>query len=296
MTLPGVKPLILNLPTTKLRARPGKKGWPAQGWTADGNGLRVVALGDSVTYGVGDECEHDADSGWASYVAYAVGASYYLNVARMGARARTITQEQIATAVAAKPDVALVLVGGNDVLRGDFRHKEVRDHVTATIRALQAVGATVLLLRLHDPRRTLPFHRVIRETMGRRIDRANRALDAAAAATSCVFVNLTDDENMYDARAWHVDRMHVGPNGHRYVAGVALDALIPSGYARQREIPPPELAPPDKHEQLMWLIKRGTPWLLRRSIDLIPALLIIICYESARARWESWRRTRTAGK
>lgn len=291
----SAQPIEVPLAISKPRAKPGKRGWPAQGWTADNDGPRVVALGDSVTYGVGDEEEHAHDSGWASYVAHALGASYFLNTARMGARARTITSEQIQAAIDAQPDLALILVGGNDVLRGDFKHTEVREHVTATIRSLQAAGAAVVLLRLHDPRRTLPFPRVVRNAIGSRVDRVNLALDDSAADTACIYINLTTDEKIYEAAAWHVDRMHIGPRGHRYLATVVLASLPADRFRVCVDIPEPTAVPLTKGQQVWWLIRRGTPWVLRRSIDLIPSMLVLIAYESARARLES-RKQRRAGR
>ena len=290
------QPVEVPLAKTKRRPKPGKRGWPAQGWTAEGDGPRVVALGDSVTYGVGDEAEHAHDSGWAAYVAHALDASYFLNTARMGARARTISYEQIDAARKARPDLALILVGGNDVLRGDFKHTEVNEHVIATIRALQADGAVVVLLRLHDPRRTLPFPKIVREAIGRRVDRVNVALDDAAQQTGCIYINLTVDENIYDASAWHVDRMHIGPEGHRYLARVVLAALPPDRFHSRVDIPAPTAEPLSKSQQFWWLIRRGTPWVLRRSIDLIPSMIVLIAYEAIRARAESRRSRKTSRK
>ncbi|MEY5145251.1 MAG: hypothetical protein RL745_620 [Actinomycetota bacterium] len=289
-------PIEVDLALGKRRAKPGKRGWPAQGWQAAGDGPRVVALGDSVTYGVGDEDEHAHDSGWAAYLAHALGASYFLNTARMGARARTITFEQIQAARAAQPDLALILVGGNDVLRGDFKHTEVLEHVTATIQTLQADGTCVVLLRLHDPRRTLPFPRVVREAIGRRVDRVNQALDQAAAQTGCIYINLTTNERIYEPEAWHVDRMHIGPAGHRYLATVVLSALPVQKFPVREQIPEPTEVPLTKGQQVWWLIRRGTPWVLRRSIDLIPSMIVLIAYESIRARVESRRLRKQARK
>ncbi len=85
----------------------------------------VVALGDSITFGVGDgaqgpESVETAPVGWAAHVARALGASRFVNLAANGARARHLAQTQVPSALMERPDLVLLTVGGNDVLRGDF--------------------------------------------------------------------------------------------------------------------------------------------------------------------------------
>ena len=53
----------------------------------------VVALGDSVTVGVGDI---GVPAGWAAHLSFALGAAEFTNVARLGARARDVSGIQAA--------------------------------------------------------------------------------------------------------------------------------------------------------------------------------------------------------
>jgi lysophospholipase L1-like esterase len=57
----------------------------------------------------------------------------------------------LAAATALRPDVASVVVGINDTLRGDFDPERTGAAVSRTVAALRAAGAEVLTMRLPDP-------------------------------------------------------------------------------------------------------------------------------------------------
>lgn len=263
------------------RAKPGKRGFPAVGWSHNLTGPRVVALGDSVTFGVGDVPNSWGFSGWAAHVSQALNASYFLNLSRMGARARTVAVEQLPVALRSRPDIALIIVGGNDVLRGNLNHFEVHGHLAHVIRALQEMQCRVVLLRLHDSRRTLPFPRWISDLLHGRVQRVNNALDAVAITTNLgsAYLDLGTRDDLYTKSMWHIDHMHPSAIGHRWIAQNVIQALATYGFEQVHDV---ELAPdssPTRRATAIWLVKNGLPWLLRRSIDLIPAAAFILLKE-----------------
>ena len=268
-------------------ARPGKRGYPAVGWRKSGSGPRVVALGDSVTFGVGDEPGSDGYAGWGAHIARALDASYYLNISRMGARAHTVVSEQLPVALNASADIALIIVGGNDVLRGNFDYRKVARDVAHAVTELQTAGTQVVLMRLHDPRRTLPLPKLVREALGRRIDRVNNALDAAILATSDLkplYIDAAADGLVYRRQIWHVDRMHPSAFGHRWIADLVLSALAKRGFAQVRPVEQATPRKPRAGQQILWLVRHGTPWILRRSVDLIPAAAFLLFMEMVFAK------------
>jgi hypothetical protein len=58
---------------------------------------------------------------------------------------------RLAAATVLRPDVASVVVGINDTLRGDFDTERTGASVSRTVAALRATGADVLTMRLPDP-------------------------------------------------------------------------------------------------------------------------------------------------
>ncbi len=242
----------------------------------------VVALGDSVTVGVGDRTVDGNDLGWAAHLAYSLGAATYLNLSRTGARARDVVAEQLDRA---DGDLATLLVGGNDVLRADFDPDRVADDVRRCCLALTARGSLVVVVLLHDPALVLPggggvFGRVI-SVRAHAVDRALH--EALRDLIGVVVVDLRDEASTYDRTSWHIDRMHPSAVGHRNLARVVAHRLaVAHGVEVPYDVPPP----PDVHTGLLahavWLVRNGVPWFAKRSVDLIPELVRVVVSERSR--------------
>lgn len=239
----------------------------------------IVALGDSVTVGVGDL---GVPAGWAAHLAFAVGAEEFTNVAQIGARARDVATRQAAVAIQRRPQLATLLVGGNDVLRGDFDAQVVASHVERTVTGLRNVGADVAVVLLHDPRLTLPGPRVVREVLGERAASVNGAVSARLARESrVVLVDPRLSDFTASRHAWSIDRLHPSAAGHRALAAMALDALSALGWRARRSIGPPSEPQPSGWQRAWWLTRYGTPWFAKRSCDLLPELAWV-CWEHRR--------------
>ncbi|HEX7808937.1 MAG TPA: GDSL-type esterase/lipase family protein, partial [Thermoanaerobaculia bacterium] len=82
---------------------------------------RYVAIGDSTSEGLDDPDGHGGYRGWANRLAERIaaqqGSLLYANLAVRGRTTRQILDQQLALAVAMKPDLATVVAGTNDVLR-----------------------------------------------------------------------------------------------------------------------------------------------------------------------------------
>lgn len=234
----------------------------------------VVALGDSIARGVGDSLGSPA--GFAAHVAHSLDARAFVNLADNGVRVRTLTQAQVPTALMARPDVVLISVGGNDVLRGDFDPGQMRDDLTHGLERLARPGRHILLVSLARIGLFEAFPPSVRRVMGARVDAANAALTDAARGLATVL----DGQAILAAvgrRGWHIDRIHPSAHGHRAVATAALASLAPH-WSQRRAIPPPP-PPPNVALQVAWLTVRGVPWAVRRSRDLLPHITRVVTHE-----------------
>src|SRR5260370_19262881 len=110
-----------------------------------------VALGDSITVGMGDPALGGGWRGWAALLAGTLPQPQMHNLAPLGALAADVERVQLPAAAALRPDVASVVVGINDTLRGDFGPERTGASVSRTVSALRAEGAQVLTMRLPDP-------------------------------------------------------------------------------------------------------------------------------------------------
>ncbi|PUB27984.1 lysophospholipase L1-like esterase [Promicromonospora sp. AC04] len=333
--------------------------------------FRLVALGDSITVGVGDTVGPDAvhGPGWAAHLAAVLGVGQFTNLATNGARSRDVADTQLDAALALRPRLATVLVGGNDVLRSDFDARLMLADLHRCVSELCGAGTDVVLVRLPVIGLFELSPRLVRRVMRRRVASINAAVEEVAAAArasdpdaggpaassvpcseatprsvGCLEIGQPMDrsrgkEPISDqglskrpisargrvvvvdavhaiapagARAWHVDRVHPSPAGHRRLAlGVAialanLDPVYeiapgeapavgqtalagqatPAGHtscgaratalaARLPEAPDP----PSAWRRLVWLLGAGLPWCVRRGRDFLPGLLRAVVHD-----------------
>lgn len=247
--------------------------------------VNVVALGDSVTVGVGDV---GVPAGWAAHLARALGATEFTNVARLGARARDVTADQTSLAIRRRPGLATLLVGGNDILRGNFSAQDVASHVERAVIGLRQVEADIAVVLLHDPRLTLPGPRVVREVLGERAASVNESVCARLVGEPRVVIVDPQSSSFTATRAaWSVDRLHPSAAGHRALAAMALDALADLGWRARHPIDPPTGRQPSGWQRAWWLTRHGTPWFAKRSRDLLPELAWVCWKHRRRRRLES---------
>ena len=248
------------------------------------SGPRVVAMGDSITLGVGDGIEDSwGRVGWAAHVAHATGATAFLNLAANGVRARDLAS-QLPDALTERPDVVLCTVGGNDALRGDFDAAEVERCTRETLTTLACEKRTVMLATIDRIGLFDLLPRAIADVMARRAHAVNTALRAAAAPTGAVVLDGAVIFAAAGSSAWHIDRIHPSQRGHRALAAAAVGKLAPRW--PQLAAISPAAATPALHARLWWLTQRGLPWAARRSRDLLPQVVGVIANElrAAKAR------------
>ncbi|WP_407320360.1 SGNH/GDSL hydrolase family protein [Isoptericola halotolerans] len=239
------------------------------------SGPAVVALGDSITAGVGDAVGPDAEHGpgWAAHLALLARTDRFENLARNGARTRTVVEEQLDLALTARADLATLVIGGNDALRSDFAPADVARRLTTCVGALRGQGAAVVLATLPPIGLFELCGGRVRRVMRARIDAVNAVVRTVAAShgPGVVVFDVAAAVQPLGHGAWYVDRVHPSPLGHRHLAvtaGRALHVALPE--LSRLPAPPP---PPPAWERAAWLAVAGVPWALRRGRDFLPGLV-----------------------
>ncbi|MEV0400229.1 SGNH/GDSL hydrolase family protein [Actinoallomurus sp. NPDC050550] len=239
--------------------------------------LRFVALGDSVTVGLGDPAPDGGWRGWAALLSESLappGHVELINLARCGARVRDVVADQLPYALAGHPTLASVVVGVNDTLRGRFELATIASDLDEAIAQLREAGALVLTASLPDPGIMLRIPGLLRHPLARRIQAINTVLDHLAARHGTVHLDLTRHPALYDRHMWGVDRIHPSERGHRLLAQLFAVMLADHGvHLWDRLDPRPSHPAPSTWAQVHWLATKGTGWVLRRSLDLLPHLV-----------------------
>lgn len=246
----------------------------------------LAVLGDSTAVGLGDPLPGGGWRGFGPLLRDALGAGTLVNPARTGARMACVRREQLPVALAARPQVAVLVAGMNDTLRADFDPAALHADLAATVAALHGAGAHVLLVRYHDHGRVFRLPAPLRRALRRRIDALNEAVDAVAATTRGRTGVLALDllPGCYERPAWAVDRLHPSEAGHRLLASGFATLLAAAGFAVPRPVPL-ECAggrAVTAADRAAWLVVKGAPWLARRGRDLGPVIVQGLLAELAR--------------
>lgn len=236
--------------------------------------LRVAALGDSTTVGVGDPVV-GGWRGWSRHLVDALRTTYevsYCNVAVSGSTTVEVRRDQLADAVAHRPDLASLVVGGNDTMRSGWCPQRVRADLLHCADRLTAAGATLMTVRLHDHPATVPgLPGWVRRPLSARVAMVNDAYDEVHARYGGVRVDLAQSPEVLRRECWSVDRLHPSELGHRALARAFAQALAAAGY--DVPLPPAEASgglPPTWRRDVAWVVTEAGPWFGRRARDLGP--------------------------
>jgi lysophospholipase L1-like esterase len=228
---------------------------------------RYVAIGDSTSEGLDDPDGRGGYHGWANRLAERIasqqGSLLYANLALRGRKTRQIRDEQLAPALAMKPDLATVVAGTNDVLGARFDPRPFRDDLFAMQHALVEQGAAVLTFTLPDLTPVMPFARVL----GGRVLRLNDAIRDACASSGAILVDLAAHSVASDPRLWSGDRLHANSLGHARIADALAYHLQLPGTDRSWTEPLPSRPAPTALDlvraEVAWGRDHLLPWIWR---------------------------------
>lgn len=240
---------------------------------------KFAVLGDSVSEGVGDPAPGGGWRGWAGILAATLDADL-LNLARSGARTGDVACRQLTDALAYRPDIASLVVGGNDTLRGGFDIARVATELHAAMGSLRTRGAIVLTACLPDPGTVLRLPWPLARPLGRRTAALNDTVHALSAHHGTLHLHAARRPWATSPGALSADRLHPSEAGHRLLAADFHALLTDAGLAGG---PGPRLAPdgppPGLAASVWWMATRGTRWVADRCTDLLPDLLRLAAEE-----------------
>ena len=228
---------------------------------------RFAALGDSITEGWCDPVVGRSEPwfGWADRLALEIDVHQrsrdpkaarleFANLAVRGRRIRHVVDEQVPAAIAMRPDLVSVLIGGNDLSAVRVDPDALAAHLETGIAQLARTGATVLLATAYDP----GFSRYLRMLRGRAaVFTAN--VHVIAARHGCLVLDLWTIPGLADSGMWSEDRLHPSTRGHLALLSAAATALgLPD------PVHPDEIDDSHRLPNSVWFRRHALPWLARR--------------------------------
>jgi lysophospholipase L1-like esterase len=239
-----------------------------------------AVIGDSAAYGTGDEIAPGQFRGWAGFLSdnFRDGCDYF-NFSRPGAKSTEVATVQLDKVLKQQPDICAVIVGGNDILRNDFDPILLHKNLQYICRSLLEIGSEIVMVELHDPLQLLKLPKLIARVLNKRVNAVNAVYRKIALEFDVVSIKTRKIPTVHQKSNWHIDRMHPGPAGHFLLARFIAEKLKQRGWAIN--LPAVlNIRQTSKKEKILWLLRNGTPWFLKRSLDLLPAAIFLMIVEA----------------
>ena len=237
------------------------------------NPITFAVVGDSAASGVGDSDNQGNYFGWTYHLAKAFQEPLvYINASRPGARSGEVLNVQLPKILDHSPELAAVIVGGNDLLRSNFSPETFEKNLRQSMVDLVSNGSTIMLLELHDPTVIVPMPYLVGRICRRRVQAINEVTYRLSKEFGAVTLPTRALSGIYEREKWHVDRMHPSKNGHQFIAQEFAVLLRERGYfIGEVQIDP--INNRSRKDSILWMLRNGTPWFLKRSVDLLPGLI-----------------------
>jgi lysophospholipase L1-like esterase len=194
--------------------------------------LRLVVLGDSIAYGTGARHPEDALGPRLSAVLAGDGFEVDLHVGAVPGAVSANLAAQVRRAEPLRPDLAVVVIGANDLARFVPADRAAAD-LAAAVTALRAAGAAVVVVPAPDmssvPFVPPAFRAAVQAACALLQRRQTQAAEAAGATIAHVAAEIGRAFAL-DPALFSADRFHPSSAGYRHIA----DALAPTVLATAR--------------------------------------------------------------
>jgi lysophospholipase L1-like esterase len=191
---------------------------------------RYVAVGDSLSEGLGDPLPGGSLRGWASlfaeHVRQVAPQLQFTNLAVRGHRTRDAIHRQLPAALAVQPDLVTVFIGGNDVLL-DLRLDRARfaDEFDRLVAPLSRPDVTPVLATLPDLTACSALLPPLRGQVRRRVETVNELIRDAARRYDTMLLDAWSEPRTREHAFWSFDRIHPSAEGHRAIAASVAELV-----------------------------------------------------------------------
>lgn len=190
---------------------------------------RFVALGDSITEGIGDSVEGYPDGGWVPMVGEALRTVRpdfeYVNLGQRYLTTAEIRSTQLERAIELQPDLVTVVAGGNDMLKEHFDPQITEDEFDAMVVALLDTGATVMTFTMFNIFTAGVMTQQVIDMLAPRFDKLNDTVLRVAKRRGLPVVELTPLPASSDPGIYSKDLQHANMRGHAIAADAILNGM-----------------------------------------------------------------------
>lgn len=210
--------------------------------------VRILALGDSLTLGVGDPkpgrpgFEGRLD-GWVAHLVSALSNAgrqvSVVNKAFAGAQSSHVVVDQLPRIMGLTADVATCIIGVNDLFRPTFDVDQYRANLETIFSALSIAAPVVITATIHPFDAQYPLPGAMRTKLRAATAEANAVIREMAQRYGLLVLDLEQRPEMQSPDIWAIDRLHPNRYGHQLIAVEVLRLLHEAGHFTDVELPRP---------------------------------------------------------
>jgi lysophospholipase L1-like esterase len=192
--------------------------------------VRFAVLGDSIAEGLGDPVPGYQDLGWADRLAAALQRQHpddfsCLRLGKRDLRTAEVLQTQLGPALDFRPDLVMLVTGGNDLLRKRFDGDAVQADYDALVGALRDSGAEVMTASMFDITRSSIVPEEYKAQLRERLSDLADRIRAVADARGTLHVDFATHPAAGDDSIYSADVRHANRRGHAIAAAGAIRRL-----------------------------------------------------------------------
>ena len=199
-----------------------------------GTPLRLVVLGDSIAYGTGARHPDDSLGPRLAAVLADDGFDVDRHVLAVPGAVSAQLGPQVRRAESLRPDLAIVVIGANDLARF-VPVDQAAAHLAAAVTALRAAGATVVVVPAPDmssiPFVPPAFRAAVRAASAQLQQHQSRVAEAAGATVAHIAVDIGAAFAL-DPALFAADRFHPSSAGYAAIAAALTPFVLEA--ARER--------------------------------------------------------------
>jgi lysophospholipase L1-like esterase len=222
---------------------------------------KYVAIGDSLSEGLGDPLPGGALRGWATLFAdhlrQIVPDLEFINLAVRAHRTRDALRRQLPAALALRPDLVTVIIGANDVLlSARLDRSRFARELDRLIGPFADPGITIVLSTLPNFAAVSPLPPPLRGQFRRRIETANEVIRTTAHRYDAVLLDGWANPRIRRHDHLSVDRIHPNAEGHRLIAASVAELLgVPTPTTDHEHAPTPAALMRRYGNEAAWLFR-----------------------------------------
>jgi lysophospholipase L1-like esterase len=188
---------------------------------------RFAVLGDSHAAGIREVIDGYPDKSWSDWFSEALGRVQpglaARNFGQKGLLTREVRAKQLAPALDFGPDLAVVLCGGNDLLRGSF--DGVPEEFDKIVGSLAEAGATVVTMGLFDITKTTLLPEEFKPALKGQLDEMYAIVEGVSERHGTLHLDFGTHAGAAEADVYASDFQHLTTRGHAVVAAEMVRRL-----------------------------------------------------------------------